>query len=461
MSLTRKLVLGFLAVSLVGALLAVVLARWMTFQEFNLLVIEQAQSAFIERAAEYYANNGSWEGVALHIRQSPRPPYLQQSRPETGKTSQLPTFAFTLVDQDGFVVVPGEPFKMRTRLPEEVIVQGEPVQVNGETVGTVIASGEPPQLAPQEERYLERTNRALIYAAGGAALVALVLGFFLARGLTGPLRELTDAIRTTGQGKLGQQVAVRSKDEIGELASAFNQMSTELEHLIAQRQQITADIAHDLRTPLTVIGGYIESMQDGVLDATPERLATIYKEVQHLQRLVEDLRMLSLAEAGQLSLNPVWISPQILLEQVEATYQHAAAQNSVKLALLESTDVAEIMVDPDRMMQVLGNLINNALRHTPAGGEIRLSANQVQDWVELIVQDTGAGIAPEVMPHIYDRFYRGDQSREEHEGETGLGLAIAKSFVNMHGGELWAHSEGPGKGSIFTIRLPIVSQLPS
>ncbi len=325
----------------------------------------------------------------------------------------------------------------------------------------VIASGEPPQLVPQEERYLERTNRALIYAASGAALVALVLGALLARGLTGPLRELTEAIRSLASGQLGQQVPVRSQDEIGELAAAFNQMSAELARLIAQRQQMTADIAHDLRTPLTVIGGYVESMQDGVLEATPERLEIIYKEVGHLQRLVEDLRMLSLAEAGQLSLNPVWIAPQVLLEQVEATYQHAAAQNRVKMILLESIDVAEIMVDPDRMMQVLGNLISNALSHTPEGGKIHLKADQVQDWVDLIIQDTGAGIAPEVMPHIFDRFYRGDKAREEHEGESGLGLAIANSIVAMHGGELWAHSEGPGMGSTFTIRLPIIHQPPT
>ena len=456
MTLTRKLVLAFLTVSIVGALLAVVLARWLTMREFNQLVIEQAQTAFIERAAAYYAANGSWEGIALHFRQSPRPPYQQDAHPSGDKNSQQPAFVFTLVDQDGRVVVPGGPYHMRERLPEEIVAGGEPVQVDNETVGTVIASGKLPQLAPQEQRYLQRTNQALFLAASGAALVALILGVLLARGLTGPLRELTEAIRSLGKGKLGQQVTVRSQDEIGELAMAFNQMSAELEHLIAQRQQMTADIAHDLRTPLTVIGGYLEAMQEGVLAATPERLETIYKEVLHLQRLVADLRTLSLAEAGQLSLNLMAVAPQASLEHVETTYRLVAKQKEITLSLLDSADVPDIQVDPDRMMQVLSNLVSNALRHTPQGGEITLKANQVQNWVDLIVADNGEGIAPEVLPHIFDRFYRGDQARPDQEGESGLGLAIAKSIVEMHGGELSAHSEGPGMGSVFTVRLPII-----
>jgi signal transduction histidine kinase len=398
----------------------------------------------------------------------------QEPRPPTGQQVQQTAFVFALADNKGMVVVPGGPYKIRERIPEEVLSEGEPVLVNGETVGTVIAFGEPPQLAPREEHYLERTNQTLLYAAGGAALVALILGIFLARGLTGPLRELTGAIRLMAQGQLGQQVTVHSGDEIGELAAAFNQMSAELENLTAQRQQMTADIAHDLRTPLTVIGGYVESMQDGVLKATPERLETIYKEVEHLQRLVEDLRTLSLAEAGQLSLNPVLIAPQVLLGQVEAAYRLAAEQKGVEFVLTDAQNIPEIMIDPDRMMQVLNNLVGNALRHTPAGGKIRIqcsvsnkpsavsrqpsavSRQLLTDSCLLItVTDTGEGIAPEVLPRIFDRFYRGDQARQEGEGESGLGLAIAKSIVEMHGGELGAQSKGLGKGSTFTIHLPI------
>jgi two-component system sensor histidine kinase BaeS len=228
-----------------------------------------------------------------------------------------------------------------------------------------------------------------------------------------------------------------------------------LERLIAQRQQMTADIAHDLRTPLTVIGGYVESIQGGVLEATPERLETIHKEVQHLQRLVEDLRTLSLAEARQLSLSLMSVAPQALMEEVAAAYRLTAQQKGIKLTLVDSMDVPEIMVDPDRMMQVLSNLVSNALRHTSEGGEIQLKADQVQAWVDLIIADNGEGISPEVLPRIFDRFYRGDQARHEEEGETGLGLAIANSIVIMHEGEIQAYSDGAGKGSTFTVRLPL------
>ncbi|MFC2064255.1 ATP-binding protein [Chloroflexota bacterium] len=456
MTLTRKLVLAFLAVCIVGALLAVVFARLLTVQEFNQLVIEQAQTDFIDRSADYYATNGSWQGVALYFRDSPKPPYLQQQpRPPEGIAPFQPTFAFTLVDQNGIVVVPGGIYKMREYIPAEIFAQGEPVEVDGITVGTVIASGEPPELTAREEGYLERTNRALLYAAGGAALLALALGIFLARGLTSPVRELTNATRLMAKGKLGQQVKVQSHDEIGELGSAFNQMSSELKRLVDQRQQMTADIAHDLRTPLTVIDGYIEAMQDSVLEATPERLETIYKEVQHLKRLVADLRTLSLAEAGQLSLNPVRFSPQVLLKQAEAAYRLTAEQKEVQLTVLASEECPEIMIDPDRMMQVLGNLLDNALRHTPAGGSIQLKTVSSQDSVDLIVVDSGEGISPDNLPYIFDRFYRMDDSRQEHEGESGLGLAIASSIVALHGGELMAHSEGQGRGSTFTIRLPM------
>jgi len=455
LKLTRKLVLAFLAVSIVGALLAVVFARWMTIQEFNQLVTEQAQTDFIQQSEDYYRINGSWQGVALHFRESPRPPYLQQPRPPEGTAPFQPAFAFTLVGQNRIVVVPGGIYKMREHIPAEILAQGEPVEVDGFTVGTVIASGEPPELSNRETDYLDRTNLALLYAAGGAALLALLLGIFLSRGLTKPLRELTDSTRLLAQGQLGQQVDVHSQDEIGELGSAFNQMSSDLKSLVDQRQQMTADIAHDLRTPLTVIDGYIEAMQDSVLEATPERLETIHKEVQHLKRLVADLRTLSLAEAGQLSLNPVGVAPQELLAQVEAAYRLAAEQKGVALTLLDSEDGFDIKVDPDRMMQVLSNLLDNALRHTPAGGSIQMKVEQVEGWVDLTVLDSGEGISDEALPYIFDRFYRADDARQEGVGESGLGLAIASSIVAMHGGELKAYSDGTGRGSTFTVRLPM------
>jgi signal transduction histidine kinase len=220
---------------------------------------------------------------------------------------------------------------------------------------------------------------------------------------------------------------------------------------------MTADIAYDLRTPLTVISGYLESLRDGVLKPTHERFDAMYKEAQHLQRLVEDLRTLSLADAGELSLQLEATPPRSLLERLAATFQHQAEQRQVTLQVEVEPELPAVNVDPERMAQVLGNLISNALRYTPEGGQITLSAQRQASAVALQVQDNGAGITPEALPHIFERFYRGDTARHDcgqsDDGESGLGLAIARSIVELHGGTITADS-APGKGTKIAIVLP-------
>jgi signal transduction histidine kinase len=217
---------------------------------------------------------------------------------------------------------------------------------------------------------------------------------------------------------------------------------------------MTADIAHDLRTPLTVLSGYIESLRDGVLEPTRARFDTMYTEAQHLQRLVEDLRTLSLADAGELPLNQQPTAPKDLLKRLKATYLHAAGQAGVALEVQADPNLPELDIDPDRMAQVLGNLVSNALRYTPEGGRIVLAAHSRDGAVTLLVQDTGQGISPEALPRVFERFYRGDPARQQKEGESGLGLAIARSIVEAHGGTIAAHSE-LGRGTVFVIELPV------
>jgi signal transduction histidine kinase len=258
------------------------------------------------------------------------------------------------------------------------------------------------------------------------------------------------ATRALAQGKLEQEVPVHSRDELGELAQAFNQMSADLARANQARRQMTADIAHDLRNPLTVIGGYLESLQDGKLRPTPERFATMQAEVHHLQRLVEDLRTLSLADAGELALQRRPVQPGELLERVAAAYQPQATQQGILLKVELETGLTEFFLDPERLEQVLGNLVSNALRYTPEGGEIRLTAKRAVGRLVLAVADTGSGIAPEILPHIFERSFRGDPSRSGDE--SGLGLAIAKSIVELHGGTLQVQSV-LGQGSQFILTL--------
>jgi signal transduction histidine kinase len=364
----------------------------------------------------------------------------------------LPSFAFVLVDQDGYVVVPAGSYQKGDTVSLDELEQGIMVRVEGHVVGTVLTTGEAPELNSREELFLTRINWALFYAAVGATLIALALGLFLARTLTRPLRELTAASRAMAQGDWEQQVTVRSKDELGELASAFNRMSAELVRANQARRQMTADIAHDLRTPLTVIKGYAEALRDGDLSPAPATFGTIYQEAEHLSRLVEDLRTLSLVDEGRLTLNRGAVSPRALLERTVAAYLTQAQHAGVTLDVDAAPDLPSVYVDSERLAQVLGNLVGNALRYTPEGGHITLAARRQADTVQLLVQDTGVGIAPGDRPHIFDRFYRGDGARETNEGESGLGLAIAKSLVEAHGGAISVAST-PGEGSKFTITL--------
>jgi signal transduction histidine kinase len=319
-------------------------------------------------------------------------------------------------------------------------------------VGTVLTTGEVPAPNSIEQQYIDSVNRSLLIAALGGAVIALLLGLFLARSLTRPVRELTTATRTLASGKPGQPVPVRSADELGELAASFNQMSADLVRANQSRRQMTADIAHDLRNPLTVIGGYLESLQDGKLSPTSERIAVMQGEVHHLQRLVEDLRTLSLADAGDLALHFQSIAPADLLRRVAAAYQQQADQQQVSLFVDVEPNLPAARLDPERMEQVLGNLVSNALRYTPESGEIRLTASRGDGPLTLVVRDTGSGIPADVLPHIFERSYRGDSSRSGDE--SGLGLAIARSIVELHGGSIQVASE-PGQGSVFSITLPL------
>ena len=447
-SLSVKLTLAFLLVGLTGAVLVAFLIRRSTQREFDRLVLDQNQQSLVGILTSYYQETGSWKGVETAFRSGEMGPSGEHHGTRGDSRENL----FMIAGADGRVVFGGNPSYKGKELSPANLEKGAPLKAGETIVGWLIFA---PSLGrweagTPEGDFLVNVNRATYISAIVATCIALVLGGVMAYTMTRSLRELTAATKELTKGKLGAQVKVRSRDELGDLAVSFNQMSSELEHSNQLRRQMTADVAHDLRTPLSVLMGYTEAFTDGKLEATPEIFQVMHTEALHLNHLVDDLKTLSLAEARELPLNPQKISPGVLLSRVESTYRVQAEKQGISIRVELQPDMPDIEVDIERMAQVLGNLVSNALRYTPAGGEILLKAEQSEGKVKLIIIDTGTGIAAEDLPFIFERSFRGDKARQQREGETGLGLAIAKSLVEAQGGALDVESQ-VGAGTRFTL----------
>jgi signal transduction histidine kinase len=450
-SLSLKLVLAFLAVSITGTLISGFFAVRITARQVNSFVISQEQSLLVDYLVNYYESQGSWSRIGERFPRLRNPEFPRQSGPPGQPRTQLRGL---LLDADGRVVRADFDYAAGSFPPLSVVESGVPLELDGERIGTLVLDPDAAALTVAQRDLLSRITLLLVLGAGGGTLVALLLSVILAQTLTRPLRELTAATRAVARGNLAQEVPVRSQDELGTLAASFNQMSADLSRASAARRQMTADIAHDLRTPLSVILGYAESLKDGVLEATPDVFEVMHAEALQLSRLIEDLRTLSLADAGELSLALESTTSGELLAHAAAAHRAQAAEQRIALVVDVADDAPAMRVDPLRMDQVLTNLVSNALRYTPAGGTITLRAQSHAHGLRMSVSDTGPGIPPDALPHVFDRFFRAESSRRQDDGgASGLGLAIARSIVQAHGGTLRVESP-PGSGATFHIDLP-------
>ena len=304
--------------------------------------------------------------------------------------------------------------------------------------------------------YRASFNEALAYAALAASVVAIIVGIMLSRRVIAPVRAMMNASQRIAEGSYEERVQVQSADELGQLAVRFNQMAEKLEQVESMRRRLIGDVSHELRTPLTAIKGSMEGLMDGVLPATHETYQQIHSEADRLNRLVDDLQELSRVEARAYQLV---VRPVDVLSIVQMVSKRLAPQFEAKRIALEldlPADLPRLLADEDRTVQVLTNLVANAIQHTAVDGKVMISAVRVNDEVEISVRDNGIGIPSEHLAHIFDRFYRVDKSRSRRTGGgSGIGLTIAKHFVEAMGGRIWAESDGESKGSVFTFTLPV------
>ena len=447
-SITVRLLLAFLAISMLSVILIVLSARFLTEREFRSYLFTQNRNSIVSALADYYGKNGTWDGIDMAL-QAP------------GLTPPPRLFSgggrfFSLVDGTNHVVLAGIGDNVGDLLPQSDIQHGIPIKVNGKVVGTMITRQPSINVNPAEKDFLNHVMQVYLLSALGVIVVGLLLAFLLSRTLMRPIRELTAATHAISAGELKQDVPVRSRDELGELAASFNRMNAALVRSTELRRQMTADIAHELRTPVSVIMGHAEAVHDGVMEPSLESFEIIRDEVERLDSLIEDLRTLSRADAGELPIEFQPVSVGKLLEKVQTMHKQHADRKKITFDLQLQAGLPEISADPGRLVQVFSNLVDNALLYTPEGGHILISAQVVDDGVEVRVQDSGPGIAQDELGRVFERFYRSDPSRQRNAGGSGLGLAIAKSIVEKHNGRIWAESK-PGEGATIVIHLPVTA----
>jgi histidine kinase len=313
--------------------------------------------------------------------------------------------------------------------------------------------------------YQASVNEGLSLAIVAALVVAVLASFFISRQVVGPIQQMKGISQRVAEGdyherlNIGGGLQTNQLNELDQLALSFNQMADKLEKTEIMRRQLLGDVSHELRTPLTAIKGFMEGLIDGVLPASPETYQQVYTEADRLQRLVNDLQELSRVEAGVFQLKSEPISMNGLIDTIVGHLGRQFEDKGVRLETSLADGLPQVVADKDRILQVLTNLVGNALQYTQPAGKVRIETSRSKDEVLISIIDTGIGIPPEHIPYIFNRFYRTDKSRARVSGGSGIGLTIAQSFVKAHHGRIWAESAGEGKGSSFHFSLPIAKHL--
>lgn len=444
-SIRTKFILAIMAAVLVAIGLVSVFTSISSTREFQTFIEASLIEEYSDVVIDYYNEHQTLAGIENVLRPgSGVIPAEFKDMNRQGIVLTLPT---------GQILVGDENHHSGSNLSKNELSNAVPVKVDGETIAYLVVFSPQFTRNTQEEEFIERTNMALLYASLIATVLAIILGLFFTRTLLKPLSNLNTAIGNMEKGELLQEVPKTSNDELGDVIEGFNQMSNALSIANAQREQMTADIAHELRSPLTVINGYLEALQDGVLEPTNERIGIIQQEVNQLNRLVSDLRTLALADAGQLSIIKDRVNLQTLFDHMQKAYTLITTEKKIELSFHKDEKMTYIFADEGRILQILSNLITNAIRHTDRGGNIFVDAYEKNNTSVIEVRDTGEGIPENELKLVFERFYRSDPSRQTTTNQSGLGLSIVKALVETHGGTVHVSSK-VGEGSTFTIVLP-------
>jgi signal transduction histidine kinase len=400
------------------------------------------QAGLVSLLEDYYQTHRSWDGVT---------PILSGAQ----ATSVRPDTSYLLADSGKKLIFHHQPELIGQSLDGIEASFVQPLKVDGQIVGyTGFVKMDNPGGDDRPPPFTRDLVQSLLYLAVVGGSVGLIFGVITSRTLTAPLGKLAAAARAIGGRNLSQRVDETGSDEVIAVARAFNEMASDLEEAERLRRNLLADVAHELRTPLSVVQGNLRAILDEVYPLDLSEMGRLYEQTRLLSRLVNDLHELAQAEAHQLPLNLQETNLRQLAQATASAFAPSAEEKQVQLLVDVPDGLPAVNIDAVRVAQVLHNLLANALRHTPANGQITISATATGDTVNVLVADDGEGIASEHLPHIFDRFYRSDPARTRDRGGAGLGLAIARAIVEAHQGQIIASSDGPGTGSTFTLQFP-------
>ena len=404
---------------------------------------------------DHYHLNQSWSGVdKIFIGSGPGQGNRRGGQGNPGGMGAMMGQKLILTDTQGNIIADSRSQNVSGKIDQEELQRAIPLVANYETVGYLVHEGGMVFSSGDETELLSRLTRSAYLAAGIAIGFALLLALLLSTQLLRPVRALTQAAQDLSGGDLSKRVTIQGDDELAVLGQTFNQMASSLENAEQSRRAMTADIAHELRTPLAVQRAQLEALQDGVFSPTDENFEILLEQNMLLTRLVSDLRTLAMADAGQLQLEKTPANLGQLAARVADQFKPQAADMGVEIHYSQQEGCPVVDVDPGRVEQIIGNLLSNALRYTPENSWVKMDLQCSNEQVVLTVRDNGPGIPEEAQQQVFERFYRADSSRSRTKGGSGLGLAIARQLAEAQDGNLVVRNH-PDGGAEFQLYFPV------